>query len=304
MNLTLPRILTGLFCLIVLLGTVYLVQQTQLLQRFRLILLEWQTGAEEQSHALRLGDYWATIQGLPIAGIDAEVSALTYDSDRKSLVGLTNQDPHLFELSLSGQLLRKLPLVGFSDPESIVYIRPNVYVIADERKQRLIKIELSDHTTVIEAAQAEHLTLALDAGGNKGFEGLAYDAAGQRLFVAQERDPIQILEVRGFPFTPGQSAVQVTNDEARNKRLQVRDLSGLQYSAKYDHLLVLSDQSQMVLELNTQNEPIGGLLLRQGLNGLTENVPQAEGIALDDAGRLYIVSEPNLFYRFEKKVAR
>ncbi|MBC3925309.1 SdiA-regulated domain-containing protein, partial [Pseudomonas lurida] len=37
-----------------------------------------------------------------------------------------------------------------------------------------------------------------------------------------------------------------------------------------------------------------------GRHGLTKRVPQAEGIAMDDEGTLYLVSEPNLFYVFKK----
>ena len=35
-------------------------------------------------------------------------------------------------------------------------------------------------------------------------------------------------------------------------------------------------------------------------HGLKRGVPQAEGLAIDDQGVLYLVSEPNLFYRFAK----
>ena len=40
--------------------------------------------------------------------------------------------------------------------------------------------------------------------------------------------------------------------------------------------------------------------LSKGRHGLQKTVPQAEGIAVDDDGTLYIVSEPNLFYVFKK----
>ena len=47
-----------------------------------------------------------------------------------------------------------------------------------------------------------------------------------------------------------------------------------------------------------RGNPISMLPLWRGFRGLTTSVPQAEGVALDSADRLYIVSEPNLFYRF------
>lgn len=43
------------------------------------------------------------------------------------------------------------------------------------------------------------------------------------------------------------------------------------------------------------------MYLRKGWHGLKEDIKQAEGIATDDKGDLYIVGEPNLFYKFVKQ---
>ncbi|WP_249270091.1 SdiA-regulated domain-containing protein, partial [Salmonella enterica] len=43
--------------------------------------------------------------------------------------------------------------------------------------------------------------------------------------------------------------------------------------------------------------------LRRGHCGLRRDIPQAEGIASDDRDTLWIVSEPNLFYRFTRMAA-
>lgn len=237
-----------------------------------------------------------------VDGLDDDLSALTYDPDRKSLFTVTNARSELIELSLDGRILRRVPLIGFGDPEAVEYVGPGTYVVTDERQQRLIRVRLHDDTTVLDARDAEQLTLGIDLNGNKGFEGLAYDSAGKRLFVAKERDPMLIYEVHGFPHdNPGQSyAVNVVQDTKRDSRLFVRDLSSLLFDARSGHLLALSDESRLVLELDVKGRPLSTLSLRRGYQGLEKTVPQAEGIAMDEAGTIYLVSEPNLFYVFRK----
>ena len=152
------------------------------------------------------------------------------------------------------------------------------------------------------AADAEQMSLGIGLNGNKGFEGLAYDSAGQRLFVAKERDPMLIYEIHGFPHQNPERpyAVHVVQDRKRDARLFVRDLSSLQFDERSGHLLALSDESRLVLELDAHGQTLSTLSLHRGLQGLKASVPQAEGIAMDEAGTLYLVSEPNLFYVFKQ----
>ena len=197
---------------------------------------------------------------------------------------------------------RYFDLVGFGDAEAVEFISADTYVITDERQQRLIKIHLEAGTTFLDAADAEQMTLGVHMASNKGFEGLAYDSVGKRLFVAKERNPMLIYEVHGFPhFNPEKSyAVHVINDPKRDAGMFVRDLSSLQYDERSGHLLALSDESRLVIELDLDGRPISTLSLLRGMHGLKRSVPQAEGLAMDEQGTLYLVSEPNLFYVFAK----
>ncbi|MET1078945.1 MAG: SdiA-regulated domain-containing protein [Pseudomonas sp.] len=278
-------------------------QEFRLFERVWFGLQEGRYAVQWRERSIWLPDYEVQREAQPIAGLDADLSALTYDPDRKSLFSVTNKLPHLVELSLEGQVLRKIPLVGFGDPEAIEYISPGVYVIADERLQRLIKIRVDASTTTIDAAAAEQLTLGIGMNGNKGFEGLAYDSLGKRLFVAKERDPVRIYEIHGFPDSNPDTpfAVHVVDNPKRDAALFVRDLSSLQFDEGSGHLLALSDESRLVIEMNAKGKPISSLSLLAGQQGLRKGVPQAEGLAMDEAGTLYLVSEPNLFYVFTKK---
>ncbi|MDH0650304.1 SdiA-regulated domain-containing protein [Pseudomonas sp. GD03858] len=272
---------------------------------FRLFERGWfnlKTWWQPAEQSIGLDRYQVTIEARPIDGLDDDLSALTYDPDRKTLFTVTNARSELIELSLDGRILRRVPLTGFGDPEAVEYVGPNSYVITDERQQRLIRVRLDDDTLFLDASDAEQLSLGIGLNGNKGFEGLAYDSAGKRLFVAKERDPMMIYEVHGFPHdNPDKPyAVHVVQDRKRDRRLFVRDLSSLQFDERSGHLLALSDESRLVLELDVKGRPLSTLSLRKGFQGLKQTVPQAEGIAMDDAGTIYLVSEPNLFYVFKQ----
>ncbi|AJA13800.1 MAG TPA: DNA-binding protein [Pseudomonas sp.] len=276
-------------------------------QEFRLFERGWfnlKTWWQPVERSIGLDRYRVVLEAQPIEGLDDDISALTYDPDRKSLFTVTNARSELIELSLDGRILRRVPLTGFGDPEAVEYVGPNSYVITDERQQRLIRVRLENDTMFLDAGDAEQLTLGIGLNGNKGFEGLAYDSAGKRLFVAKERDPMLIYEVHGFPHDNPEKpyAVHVVQDRKRDSRLFVRDLSSLQFDERSGHLLALSDESRLVLELDVQGQPLSTLSLRKGFQGLQATVPQAEGIAMDDAGTIYLVSEPNLFYVFKQPV--
>lgn len=259
----------------------------------------WRTTSEQ---AIALDQYRVTLEAQAIDGLDDDVSALTFDPIRKSLFTVTNKNAELVELSLDGKILRRIALIGFGDPEAVEFISEDIYVITDERQQRLIKIRLEEDTQFLDAAEAEQMTLGVHMSGNKGFEGLAYDSVGKRLFVAKERDPMLIYEVHGFPHhNPEKSyAVHVINNPKRDAGLFVRDLSSLQYDERSGHLLALSEESRLIIELDIDGRPLSTLSLSKGSQGLQKTVPQAEGLAMDDDGNLYLVSEPNLFYVFKK----
>lgn len=224
-----PRRLLLAVLLVALAALVLLSQSFRVFDRAWFAVQEWRHADAWKERSIWLPDYRVRIEAQPIEGLNDDVSALTFDPDRRTLFTVTNQPAQIIELSLQGKVLRTIPLTGFGDAEAIEYISRGVYVITDERQQRLVKVRLEDDTRFIDAADAQQLSLGIGLNGNKGFEGLAYDAEGKRLFVAKERDPVRIYEIHGFPHTQADKpfAVHVVDDPGRDKRLFVRDLSSL-----------------------------------------------------------------------------
>lgn len=250
--------------------------------------------------SLNLGRYRVDIEARVIGGLEDDLSALTYNRDRDTLATVINGEPLFLELDLEGRILRRLGVEGVSDMEGIAHVDGNRYVIVEERSQRLLLVEIADDAQSVDTQGVPAIQLALDNAGNKGFEGVTWDDVRRRLLVVKERDPLRLIAIEGF-VDAGQNERTLRIIELRAKdspALFMRDLSSVSQHNVTGHLLLLSDASHMLVEYGADHQPISLMGLWSGMSGLSSTVPQAEGVAVDSQGRIYIVSEPNLFYRF------
>ena len=235
-------------------------------------------------------------------GIHLEnLSALSYDAERDLLWTVSNSTPHLFALNKQGDVQRIVRLDGVLDPESVEHMQGNQFAMVDEELQTLWVFEVPEDAKVLDLDNAHSLRLGPLTHNNKMFEGLAYDKANHRLFIGREKDPVSIIEVSGFPPHADAPflAINLHRDDNREQQLFVQDLSALHYDAQTGHLLGLSDEMQMLVEWSEDGDMVDGISLKSDSRGFAAPVPQAEGLTMGPDREIYIISEPNLFYRLD-----
>lgn len=253
------------------------------------------------SAGLRLSQYRVVIDGQKIEGIAANTSGLTYNPHTGTLFTVINHPPQVAELSIEGKLLRRLPVEGAADLEGISHVEDDLYLLGDESAERISFVRIGADSLELRVEPTAQLTLPLDSKTNFGLEGLSWDGRNKRLYAVTEKMPLRVVGIDGLPTRPqdGAAKPRIMIWPRTGARFLLKDLSSLTVHEASGHKLLLSDESRLVVEYDPGGKPVGVLPLRKGWSGLRENVPDAEGIATGDRGELYIVSEPNLFYRFE-----
>ncbi|OWJ90769.1 DNA-binding protein [Pseudomonas sp. A46] len=252
----------------------------------------------QRADSIWLPGYQVVLQGKPLAGLEEdETSDLAYNPVTGTLFTVTGKAPTLVEISRTGDVLRKIPLKGFSNPEGVAVLEGGHVAVTDERRRTLSIFELDPQTRELTAGSTPEFDLGFPDSGNKGFEGIAWDPAKGRLILGKERGPVAL-------FSLGSDGNDALDDGLRplpSYGLGMRNLSALSVDPRTGHLLVLSAQSNLLLELDEQGEPVSFISLLGGMNGLEARIPRAEGVAMDERGDIYVVSEPNLFYVFRKE---
>ncbi|MGE8148859.1 SdiA-regulated domain-containing protein [Pseudomonas frederiksbergensis] len=255
-----------------------------------------ETPAERQQ-SVWLPDYRAVIDAKLLPGMEKdEASDLSYDPQTKTLFSVMGKNPFLVELSLQGDVLRKMPLVGWTNPEGVATMGNGLIAITDEREHMLSIVKVDADTRELHRDNFPKYDLGPSKDQNKAFEAIVWDPRNQQLLLGEERPPALFSwKSDGSQTLKGDKQKLVSNE------LDIRNLSALAIDPRTGHTLVLSADSHLLLELDEKGEQVSFMTLLGGFNGLKKTIPRAEGVTMDDAGTLYMVSEPNLFYRFEKQ---
>ena len=260
------------------------------------VLERFESPAERQE-SIWLPDYRAVIDAKVLPGMEKdEASDLAYDPQSKTLFSVMGNKPFLVELTLQGDVLRKMPLVGWSNPEGVTVMGNGLLAIVDERKHLLSIIKVDANTRELNIADFPKYDLGPSKDQNKAFEAIVWDSRNQQMLLGEERPPVLFTWKSNDGKTLTGDKQKLTSDE-----LDIRNLSALAIDPRTGHTLVLSADSHLLLELDEKGEQVSFMTLLGGFNGLKNTIPRAEGVTMDDAGTLYLVSEPNLFYRFEKQ---
>ena len=251
----------------------------------------------ERQESIWLPDYHAVIDAKLLPGMEKdEASDLAYNPQTKTLFSVMGKNPFLVELTLQGDVLRKIPLVGWANPEGVTVMGNGLLAIVDERKHILSVVKVDADTRELNFDSFPKYDLGPSKDQNKAFEGVVWDSRNQHMLLGEERPPALFT----WKSNDGQT---LTGDKQKlaSNELDIRNLSALAIDPRTGHTLVLSADSHLLLELDETGEQVSFMTLLGGFNGLKKTIPRAEGVTMDEAGTLYMVSEPNLFYRFEKQ---
>lgn len=266
--------------------------------------LEWRLAADEKNTSILLSNYEVTLEGHVVTCVRKNLSGITFNPDRQTLFAITNKPTAIIELTTSGNCLRQINLRGFSDTEGIAYLGDHRYAIIEEGRFSISIVAISEATDEIHRKSImRSLQIEMKNPKNKGFEGITFHPNKDRLYIVSEKSPMMIYKVEGLVH---QSDNQVDISFRRHNaivvsKLRMEDLSGLHFDPVSNHFLFLSHESMLIAEISSMGERMGFMELEKDFAGLRNDIPQAEGITMDLDRNIYVVSEPNLFYRFSPK---
>jgi uncharacterized protein YjiK len=264
--------------------------------RAELWVQEWMQNASERNASVWLPDYQVVIDAKALPGMeDDEASDITYNASTRTLFAVMGKNPYLVELSLQGDVLRKIALIGWSNPEAVSALADGRLAIVDEREHHLTVVRVNADTRELNIADFSPFDLGPSTDQNKSFEALAWDPHHQRLLLGEERPPALFSLSLGSDGLPSGQKQRLDAPD-----LDMRNLSALAVDPRTGHRLLLSADSHLLMEYDEAGQQLSFMTLLGDMNGLADTIPRAEGVTIDDQGTIYLVSEPNLFYVLRK----
>ncbi|MDZ8080777.1 MAG: SdiA-regulated domain-containing protein [Nostoc sp. DcaGUA01] len=240
-----------------------------------------------------------------------EVSAVTYNWDTDTLFVVGDGSTSIVQVSKTGQLIDSMTLApgnspqgtDFYDTEGLTYIGGGKFVLIEERDRQANLFTYVPNTTL---TKNDVQTVKLGTTvGNIGIEGISYDPLTSGFIAVKETQPQGIFQT-GIDFAAGTatngSPTTVNSTDLFNPALAnlldfadiyaLSNLSSLNGQADYSHLLVLSQESGKIVEIDRSGNIYSSLtIVSNPGNPLSVVDQQHEGLTMDKDGYLYVVSE-------------
>jgi uncharacterized protein YjiK len=247
-----------------------------------------------------------------ISGLEG--SAIAYARDRGTLFFVGDEGTGVVEISRTGQTLGHMDFnwtgTGSTkhDTEGLTYLGGGVLVVTEERLQDAYRFTYVNGGSAV--LKDSFVSIANDAVGNNGIEGISYDArnggsfvtikqqtpqnilAGTLTFAAATGNPPSTTGDGSSPPGGGVSTMTSLFDPASMGLSTLSDVQTLSSvdaltgTAAADNLLVLSLGSKRLVEVNRQ----GQVLSFFDLTGVLPS-NAIEGVTVDEAGTIYLVAE-------------
>ena len=195
-------------------------------------------------------------------------------------------------MDMTGTVIAKpVSLDPLADTEGITYIGGARYLVVEERRGSIATIRWESASSV-ELEQRQDLEdMPWAARLNRGLEGIFWNPLDGSIRAVSEATPRSMWRIaeRDEPkSTPRLNGCQGADD--------LSDWAGLAQVPGTAHFLLLSEESSVVAELDALCRRVDSLDLNG--NSGSQSIPQAEGIVVDGQCQIWVLSEPNLLYRF------
>ena len=221
-----------------------------------------------------------------LAVVEENLSGVSFDRERCTLWAVRNRPCGLYEVSLDGSTLRVFDLdATFYDTEGVVVLESGTVAITEEDLNtiNICDVRRDGAGGVLDRASCTTIeTGVASAVTNKGIEGVAWDAARARFYIIIEKAPMRVLSVG----LDGRVA-ELFDAEVAFAGV-CTDLAGLAYDAVADNILVMSQESGVLLRVSLAGE----ILERRDVDG-----QQPEGFTFFGP-HLWVVGEPNELFHY------
>jgi len=232
--------------------------------------------------------YNQVISPSQIDGIDYDLSGVTFNRTNNELLMIKDDDGIIWESTTDMEITRLLSGADFGDSEDIVYLGNNEYAIVTEEGRLYIGL-INENDIIIQPESFQEIIFD-DDDGNDGAEGVAYDSLNQKFYVVKEKNPMKFGTFDRPSHNNDISIEMMIPFDAESQFFGlVDDLSSITFDYRTNRVLILSDDSQRVLDVDPLNGNIWGVMDVDGMG-------KGEGLTfINDNYDLLIVGEPNYY---------